>query len=57
MRSGFGRENPPKEFAMYTLLLAIIYLIFISLGLPDSLLGSAWPTMRLAFGQPLSSAG
>ena len=42
---------------MYTLLLAIIYLIFISLGLPDSLLGSAWPTMRLTFGRPLSSAG
>ena len=42
---------------MYTLLLAIIYLIFVSLGLPDSLLGSAWPTMRLAFGRPLSSAG
>ena len=42
---------------MYTLLLAIIYLVFISLGLPDSLLGSAWPTMRVAFGMPLSSAG
>ena len=35
---------------MYTLLLAIIYLIFVSLGLPDSPAGSAWPTMRLAFG-------
>ncbi len=42
---------------MYTLLLAIIYLVFISLGLPDSLLGSAWPTMRVAFDMPLSSAG
>lgn len=42
---------------MYTLLLAIIYLVFISLGLPDSLLGAAWPTMRVAFGMPLSSAG
>lgn len=30
---------------MYTLLLMIIYLAFISLGLPDSLLGSAWPVM------------
>ena len=28
-----------------TTLLIIIYLSFISLGLPDSLLGSAWPTM------------
>lgn len=42
---------------MYTLLLAVIYLVFISLGLPDSLLGSGWPTMRLAFGQPLAAAG
>ena len=42
---------------MYTLLLAIIYLVFISLGLPDSLLGSAWPTMRLEFAMPVSSAG
>lgn len=42
---------------MYTLLLAIIYLVFISLGLPDSLLGSGWPTMRLTFDQPLSAAG
>ena len=42
---------------MYTLLLALIYLIFISLGLPDSLLGSAWPTMRLAFDMPLDAAG
>ena len=31
---------------MTQLLLAIIYLAFISLGLPDSLLGSAWPTMN-----------
>ncbi len=42
---------------MYTLLLAVIYLVFISLGLPDSLLGSSWPTMRLVFDQPLSAAG
>ncbi|MCI7530180.1 MAG: MFS transporter [Christensenellaceae bacterium] len=33
-----------------TLLLAIIYLIFISLGLPDSLFGAAWPVMHLDFG-------
>lgn len=42
---------------MYSLLLAIIYLIFISLGLPDSLLGSGWPTMQIAFGVPSSYAG
>ena len=42
---------------MYTLLLAVIYLAFISLGLPDSLLGSAWPTIRVDFGVPLSYMG
>ena len=42
---------------MYFLLLAVIYLIFISLGLPDSLLGSGWPTMQVAFGVPSSYAG
>lgn len=34
---------------MFQLLLAVIYLAFISLGLPDSLLGSAWPTMYRNF--------
>ena len=42
---------------MYSLLLAVIYLIFISLGLPDSLLGSGWPTMKAAFDVPSSYAG
>lgn len=42
---------------MYTLLLALIYLAFISLGLPDSLLGAAWPTMKEAFDVPISYMG
>lgn len=42
---------------MVSLLLAIIYLSFISLGLPDALLGSAWPTMCLEFDVPVSYAG
>lgn len=42
---------------MISLLISIIYLAFISLGLPDSLLGSAWPTMRIEFAAPLSAAG
>lgn len=42
---------------MYSFLLAVIYLIFISLGLPDSLLGSGWPAMHTAFGVPSSYAG
>ncbi len=42
---------------MGPLLLAVIYLIFISLGLPDSLLGSGWPAMQVDFGVPSSYAG
>ncbi|MCI6174846.1 MAG: MFS transporter [Clostridiales bacterium] len=42
---------------MYSMLLAVIFLIFVSLGLPDSLLGSAWPVMQNAFGVPSSYAG
>lgn len=38
-------------------LLAIIYIAFISLGLPDSLLGAAWPVMHEDLGAPLSYAG
>lgn len=42
---------------MATVILIIIYLAFISLGLPDSLLGAGWPLMRLEFGEPLEAAG
>ena len=42
---------------MYLLLLAVIYLAFISLGLPDSLLGSAWPTLHVSFNVPISYMG
>ena len=42
---------------MIHLLIAVIYLSFISLGLPDSLLGSAWPSMYGELGVPISYAG
>ena len=42
---------------MFQLLLVVIYLAFISLGLPDSLLGSAWPVMYREFSVPVSYAG
>ena len=42
---------------MYGLLLALIYLAFISLGLPDSLLGSGWPVMHGQLGVPVSFMG
>lgn len=42
---------------MASLLLAVIYVAFISLGLPDSLLGSAWPTMSQDLNVPVAWAG
>ena len=42
---------------MLSLLLGIIYLSFISLGLPDSLLGAAWPVIHTEIGAPLSASG
>jgi fucose permease len=38
-------------------LFALAYLAFFSIALPDNMLGVAWPTMRLDFGQPLGAAG
>ncbi len=42
---------------MATILLVIIYLAFISLGLPDSMLGAAWPVAYAQLGAPVSYAG
>ena len=42
---------------MGSLLLALIYVCFISLGLPDSLLGSAWPVLHAEINVPVSFAG
>lgn len=42
---------------MYSLLLVIIYIAFISLGLPDSLIGSAWPVMHRDLQVPVSYMG
>ena len=42
---------------MYSLLLSLIYLSFVSLGLPDSLLGAGWPVMHSEFGVPISYMG
>ena len=42
---------------MYSFLLVIIYMAFISLGLPDSLVGSAWPVMHTELNVPVSYAG
>ena len=42
---------------MYIFLLSLIYLAFISLGLPDSLLGSGWPAMHAELNVPVSYMG
>ena len=46
-----------RNKTMFQLLLAIIYLAFISLGLPDSLLGAAWPSIDPELNVPISYAG
>ncbi|MFF2453907.1 MFS transporter, partial [Isoptericola sp. NPDC058082] len=43
--------------AVYSLLLAIIYVAFVSLGLPDSLVGAGWPVMHQDLGVPVAFAG
>lgn len=48
-----GRHHP----AVYALLLAIIYLAFISLGLPDALVGAGWPVMHRDLEVPVGFAG
>lgn len=42
---------------MFTLILALTYICFVSLGLPDSLLGAAWPVMQQQMAVPVSYAG
>lgn len=42
---------------MAAFFLIMIYMAFISLGLPDSLLGVAWPLMQLEYGAPFEAAG
>ncbi len=42
---------------MYALLLALIYIAFISLGLPDSLLGAGWPVIHADLQVPISFMG
>lgn len=45
------------DIKMYSLLLALIYIAFISLGLPDSLLGSGWPVIHTDLDVPISFMG
>lgn len=42
---------------MFSLLLPLIYVSFISLGLPDAMLGAAWPSMSITLGKSLADLG
>lgn len=53
-KNGFGTRG---RNMVSTALLMMIYLSFISLGLPDSMLGSAWPAMNVSLNAPLWGAG
>ena len=51
-------EDKVRSTLMITaILLLIIYLAFMSLGLPDGVMGVAWPEMRQTFSMPLAGAG
>ncbi len=41
----------------HTVLLGLVYLSFVSIGLPDGMLGVAWPAIRLQMNQPLAAVG
>ena len=51
------RKNVRRRHTVFHILLAIIYIAFISLGLPDGLLGAAWPTIYPDWGVPVSYSG
>ncbi len=57
MFSPINKNLTRKKINMGSLLLALIYVCFISLGLPDSLLGSAWPVLHAEISVPISYAG
>lgn len=52
-----NRNGSLTKNVMFGLIIAIVYLAFISLGLPDSLLGAAWPTISAEMSQPISAMG
>jgi len=56
--SGIRRARRGVKMSARTrLLLALAFVAFISLGLPDGLIGVAWPSMRRSFGLPLDALG
>lgn len=57
VKQSVNHRRVRRYLKMISLLLAVIYLSFISLGLPDALLGSAWPMVYQEFSVPVSYAG
>jgi hypothetical protein len=49
--------NPPSRSSPDPLLIALAYVGFVSLGLPDAVIGVAWPTVRDSFCLPQGAAG
>jgi fucose permease len=52
-----SRAAAPRPVARIAPMLVLAYLGFVSLGLPDGLLGVAWPSMRADFGVPVGAVG
>lgn len=50
-------HTPEIRCLAHLLLLAIVYVSFVSLGLPDAVMGVIWPAMREDLGQPLAAVG
>lgn len=57
VRQGETPRTSKRGKSMTSILLVVIYIAFISLGLPDSILGSAWPSMYGELSVPISYAG
>ena len=56
--AGYSENKHPTGTQLaHLFLLSIIYVSFISLGLPDGVMGVAWPAVRLDMGQPLAAVG
>ena len=50
-------DNPPCREAASAWLVPLAFLAFVSLGLPDGVLGVAWPSLRRSFDRPLDQLG
>src|SRR4051812_36700806 len=56
-RSAEGQGRPPGRERTSLTVLVLVFVGFVSLGLPDGLLGVAWPSIRQTFGLPIGALG